>query len=227
MTKSLGIYRRWSDVELQLLVANYADSHTADLAIVLDREPQAIATKAFNIGLAKSPAYMLEQHRNAGLERGFKKGHVPGNKGLRRPGWCVGRMKDTQFKKGQYSGRAAQLLLPIGAVRVNNDGYLDQKISNEPGAQNLRWKAVHRLVWQRAHGPIPPGHIVRFLPGRRTTVLERITPDALELITLAENLRRNSFHNWPKPLAELVQLRSVLTRQINKASKPDVRQDHQ
>jgi hypothetical protein len=40
------------------------------------------------------------------------------------------------------------------------------------GALYRNWVAVHRLVWEQAHGPVPPGHIVVFRPGRHTTDLD-------------------------------------------------------
>ena len=78
---------------------------------------------------------------------------------------------------------------------------------------------MHRLVWMAANGPLPAGHIVVFKPGRRTTELEAITLDAVELISRAENMRRNSVHQLPPELARLVQLRGVLIKTINRKAK--------
>jgi hypothetical protein len=69
------------------------------------------------------------------------------------------------------------------------------------------------------NGPLPPKHIVVFKPGMRTNVLEEITVDRVECISLAENLKRNTRHNLPPELNQVVQLRAVLTRQINKRIK--------
>ena len=82
-----------------------------------------------------------------------------------------------------------------------------------------RWVAVHRLVWEAAHGPVPDGHVVVFLPGKRTAELDGITLDVVELVTRRELMRRNSVHQMPKELVELVRLRGVLTRQINTKAK--------
>jgi len=58
------------------------------------------------MGLTKSAAYLaspaacrLRKGDNVGAARRFRPGHVPANKGLRRPGWSTGRMAETQFKK--------------------------------------------------------------------------------------------------------------------------------
>ena len=50
-------------------------------------------------------------------------------------------------------------------------------------------------------------------------MLEEITADRVECISLAENMRRNSYHNYPKPIAELIQLRGALMRKINRAER--------
>lgn len=213
----------WSKVEVQLLREHFADSRTDDIARVLGRPYSAVAQKAASIGLRKSDDYLASPlaRRLDGLKgtgTRFQKGQQAWNKGKEyRPG---GRCSETQFKPGQYNGRAAQLVVPVGSYRVNADGYLDQKVSDTPGLQSLRWKAVHRMVWEAANGPVPPGHAVVFRTGRRTTDRTGITLDALELVTRQELMRRNSYHtNYPPEVARLVQLTGAISRQINKRTK--------
>ena len=226
MTKSRNILpprKQWSLMELTLLRANYADSHTSDIAEVLGHSVSAVHRKANKLGLFKSPEQVAAMAREAmqnpnhgGRGNCFKKGIVPANKGLKRePGWSPCNMASTQFKPGN----APHTTLPLGSHRVNPDGYLEVKLTELPGPYTMRWKPVHRLVWEAANGPIPQGHVVAFKPGRRSTDLTAITLDAVELLTLAQNLARNSIHNLPKPLAYLMQLRGVLNRQINRRSK--------
>ena len=52
------------------------------------------------------------------------------------------------------------------------------------------------------------------------TTLEEITLDKVECISLAENMRRNSCHQYGKEIARLIQLRGAVSRQINKRGKP-------
>lgn len=66
---------------------------------------------------------------------------------------------------------------------------------------------------------MPKGHLVVFRPGRKTLDAELITLDAVELITRAENMARNTMHRLPKELAQVHQLRGVLTRTINQRQK--------
>lgn len=78
---------------------------------------------------------------------------------------------------------------------------------------------MHRLVWEAANGPVPAGHIVVFKPGMRTVVLEEITLDRVELITRAENARRNHPRSRDPELGRLVQLKGAITRQVNRIAR--------
>lgn len=54
---------------------------------------------------------------------------------------------------------------------------------------------------------------------RHSTVLEQITLDAVELISRAELMRRNTRHNYGPEINDLIGLRARITRQINKRTK--------
>lgn len=215
--------RFWSEVELELLRRNFADSHTRDIAQVVGRTASQVLAKANKLGLRKSLAFIAEVARERALrpEHGghatrFKKGQPPANKGVKRPdGWAPGNMRSTQFKPGSKP----HTWVPVGSYRITADGQLERKTNDEPGPNNVRWKGVHSLVWQAANGPVPEGHVVVFKPGRRTTKLEDITLDAVELLSRAELCRRNSIHTLPPELADVMRLRGQLKRQINKRAK--------
>lgn len=164
----------------------------------------------------------MQEGSTVGASGRYPKGHVPANKGLRRPGWASGRMAETQFKSGREA-REAHNYRPIGSMKIDRDGYLVRKVTDDPSIYPARrWVGVHRLVWEAANGPIPPGHMVRFKPGRRTTDVDSITVDGLELITMAENGRRNIFHHrYPEEVVDLIRLKSRLTRKINKRSRDE------
>lgn len=219
--------RRWTMAELELLQRNYPDSRTDELAAVLGRSLTTVYQKAIKLGLRKSDEYLaspaacrLRRGDNVGAAFRFPKGHEPANKGLRRPGWAPGDMAKTQFKKGRPAHESRNYL-PIGSHRLSKDGYLERKVTDDPTlVPARRWVGVHRLVWIEAHGPIPPKHIVAFKPGRRTADPKLITADALELITLVENMRRNTLHTiYPPELVKVTQLRGALTRSINRKAK--------
>jgi hypothetical protein len=129
-------------------------------------------------------------------------------------------MKTTQFKKGERRGRAACIYQPIGTERLSKDGYRERKISDGMPFQR-RWRAVHLLVWEAAHGPLPPGHAVVFRNGDKAD----IRLDNLDCITRRQLMARNTVHNLPTPLAQTVQLLGALTRQINRRTTHAEQQD--
>ena len=208
--------RRWTEADIAVVVARYADTNTAELADLLGRPEGSVYTLAYRLGLHKSPAFMRHRHGAHAVEVGratrFQPGQVSWNKGAHyQPG---GRAVETQFKPGNRPHG----WVPIGSYRVNADGYLDRKITDD-GRGPRDWCAVHRLTWIEAHGMPPAGHVVVFRPGKRTTDLAAITLDALELVTRAELMKRNSIERYPKELSDLMRLRGVVNRQINRARK--------
>lgn len=228
MTKSRNIIarrHRYTEVERELVRRNYADSLTSDLAQATGLSEGQIHRLAFKLGVNKDRALIAEVARgkmsdpsHPARRHRFLPGSAPANKGKKMPaGWSPGRMRETQFPKGHRP----HTWVPVGSYRVNSDGFLEVKLTDLPGPYYVRWKPVHRMVWEQTHGPIPAGHIVRFKDGRRSAVLEQITEDALECITLAENARRNSIHNMPPALKAATVLRAQLTRQINKRARKD------
>lgn len=211
--------RFWSVEDDTLLRALYPDTPTAQVAARLGRSVLATYQRAQKSGLHKSPAYLASPaacrlRRGAGASTRFQKGHVPANKGLRRPGWGPGRMKATQFKKGERRGVAVRLYKPIGTERVSKDGYLERKINDGLPLQ-ARWRAVHQLVWEAAHGPVPRSHAIVFKNGDKRD----IRLDNLECVTRAALMMRNTVHNLPKPLAQTVQLLGALRRKINRKAR--------
>jgi hypothetical protein len=220
--RQMSARRPWAAWEIKLLREAYGSNLTEHLALVLDRPIAHVYAKANHLGLTKGPDFQASSKSGRILKGGklsvatqFKPGQAPANKGLRRPGWAPGRMAATQFKPGTMP----HTWVPVGSYRINSDGYLDRKVNDLPGPSHVRWHPVHRLAWIEANGPVPPGRTVVFKPGRRTTELDRITADAVECITRAELMARNTIHRMPPQLADVARLRGRLVRAINDRAK--------
>ncbi len=127
------------------------------------------------------------RHISSGLTGRFEKGQVSHNKGKHTP--TVGRMAETQFKKGHRS----QNSVPVGTVKKRDDGYLWIKWQDFRGRQN--WKQLHRYIWELANGEVPKGYLVVFKDNNR----EHIALDNLELISMQQNVRmnQNGLRNLP------------------------------
>jgi len=220
-----GPLRVWSAADDAELRRRFADERTATIAADLGRTYAATAMRAASLRLKKSDAYMRgpDGHRWTGhhpnsVGRRFAPGHVPANKGQRRPGWTRGRMAETQFKKGERRGASNTNWRPVGTVMADSDGYLRVKL-REPlpgersGFGNAEvWKQLHRRLWEEAHGPVPEGHALRFIDGNR----QNCVLDNIECVPRAEMMRRNSVHNLPPALKSTIQLLGTVKRQINR-----------
>jgi hypothetical protein len=98
----------------------------------------------------------------------FEKGREPWSKGRKCPPGKGGRHPNavkTQFRKGNRSGIAARVYVPIGTERIR-DGYLVRKINDDFPLQ-ARWRGVHLLNWEAINGPLPKGHALKCLDGNR------------------------------------------------------------
>jgi hypothetical protein len=191
----------------------YPHVKTLEIAELLDRTSLSVYQAANKLGLRKTEEFQRQllveegdRLRIVGVRSRFPKGHPPANKGLRRPGFGPGRMKQTQFKKG---GRP-HTWRPVGSQRTV-DGYLYTKISDVryvPWTQN--WKPTHVLLWEKHRGPIPRRHALVFINGDRTD----IRLDNLILISRAELMRRNSIHNLPPEIKGVITVLGQLKRRI-------------
>jgi hypothetical protein len=222
-----AIRHLWTPEEDQLLRASYEDLPTQDVAEKLGRSLAQVSSRARRLHLKKSQAF-LDSERSGRIQRGrtdprmaatqFQRGHEPWNAGTKGLSGNHPNCRKTQFRKGVICGKAALLVQPIGAERVVG-GYLQRKTNNDRPFQG-RWKFVHRLVWEAANGPIPPGFAVVFRPGMHSAVAQEITPEKLELVSRADLIRRNTYHNrYPKEICLLIQMRGQLTRRIHRKEK--------
>lgn len=196
----------WTAAELRRLRKLYPDRPTPGICKVLRRSVASVYGMAAKLGINKSADFHADARRSgrfdklsrAGAAFRFPKGHVPANKGLRRPGWAPGRMGETQFRKGHFPANRDPDFYVIGALRVNADGYIDMRVSFAPGA--CGWRMLHLILWEDVHGPIPKGCCLRFKDGDRLNV----ELGNLVLISRADNMRQNSIARYPQPLRSAI-----------------------
>jgi len=94
----------------------------------------------------------------------FVKGQPSPNKG--RKGFAPPGSEKGWFRKGERRGRANSNWKPVGTERVSKEGYVERKIRDD-GPLWKRWRAVHLIRWEAAHGPVPEGHCLKCLDGDR------------------------------------------------------------
>ncbi len=217
----------WTPAMVAELRRLYPDTRTRDIAEQMGLRQSQVQYKAEKLGLRKPPETIARLAREAmqnpnhqGRRTQFAPGHKTWNTGMK--GLDIGG-KATRYKQGNRSGKALEIYQPIGTERVSKDGYVQRKINDDMPLQR-RWRAVHTLIWEAANGPLPAGHLVVFRNGdKRDFRLEN-----LELISRAENMRRNSYHNnYPKEIGTVIQLRGALQRKINRLTTHTNAHDHE
>lgn len=133
---------------------------------------------------------------SSGLTGRFEKGHVPFNKG--RKGWSAPGTEATRFRPGRLPHNTK----PVGWERKDDEGFTYVKVRMRPSRSdcNDNFAAKHRLIWEEAHGPVPPGHVVIFKDGDR----ENFALSNLALVSWQENqiLNRRGLRSSDPALTE-------------------------
>lgn len=183
----------WSKNDDDMLTSLYISHSAGQIAKRLGRSRASIKNRAAKLGLKKSC--------NPGR---FSLGQTPWNAGSHYV--AGGRSSETRFK----TGHRPHTWNPIGHERVSKDGYLQRKLT-DTGVTRRDYVFVHRLIWRWHDKTVPAGHALIFKDGNK----RNFDINNLEVIPRAELMRRNSVHNYPKEIAQLVQLRGAINRKIN------------
>lgn len=138
---------------------SFTDAQKAWIEREYQTLPIAELVPLFNaeFGTDKTEGQVRAFTRNHKIKSGrtgqFSTGFAPWNTGMK--GWSAGgNSVASRFKAGHTPGNHR----PVGSERVNVDGYVEVKVA-EPST----WRLKHRVVWEREHGPIPPGHVIWFI----------------------------------------------------------------
>jgi hypothetical protein len=158
-------WTRWTPQEIALVIEHYPHRFDPELrALLPGRTNRGIYHQANKHGLRKSPEVLATLKRQASARAleswrtRFAAGHTPWNKGL---SYQVPQSIGHRYQVGSLPPTT----LPLGTERVKK-GIRYRKVTEARyGPASRRWKQVHHLIWEEAHGPVPPGHIVHFLDG--------------------------------------------------------------
>lgn len=207
----LGLRRQfhcgpWVPEKEKELIRLYPNHTVAQIAKLLNVTESAVIAKAYKLQLRKDPAFLYEC-----ASKGFyREGQEPVNKGKKMTEWMskagIKASAKTRFKKGNTPNNYR----PVGSERIAKDGYIEIKV-----ADPNKWEMKHRSVYKQHYGPIPRGKLVKFKDGNRLNIV----PENLYLSDRKENMQANTYHNYPKEIANLIQLKGALNRQINKYEK--------
>jgi len=198
----------YTEEEIKFLKDNYSDMKTADIAAIMNRPIWSINSKSYELGLRKSFKHMkalleieADRLRSSGIRHQFKKGQVSHNKGKKMPPELYEKVKRTMFKLGNKPGNIKK----VGAERIDHEGYTYVKIADGD------WRLKHRIVYENVNGPVPENHVVIF----KDNNMHNFDINNLQMISQKENMLRNTIHQYPEQIQELIKLKNKLKKKIN------------
>jgi hypothetical protein len=156
-------FRRYTPEEIQFVKKNIRGRSYVEMTELFNERFRLRIT-------LKQMETLLYKH---GLRNGtgsFRPGHEPANKGKTHPVW-----------QGNYK--------PVGSERME-DGYVVIKFSDRKNRGNKNWRRKHTIIWEKAHGKIPRGHMVIFADGNRLNY----ALDNLLLVSRAEHGVMNRYN---------------------------------
>ena len=150
-------------------------------------------TYGLQIRLQQLKTFVKNQNILSGRTGCFPKGNVPHNTGT------VGLMKKNS---GSFiAGQRPPNWQPIGHERIcSKDGYVYIKVAERSPYRSQStsgwYRHKHVVLWETHNGPVPEGHVIRFIDGDNT----HIDIDNFMLVSKGENARLNKiyFNEQPK-----------------------------
>jgi hypothetical protein len=189
---SKGYFTPFTESQKQKIKLNYLTTPVKKLAAETNSTYGRIMRflKSNNLEL---PKHIIEQRKRDSQK---KKGQVSWNKGKRQEDYmsaeAIEKTKKSRFKKGNEPHNTNKNGNGAIVSRKDNTGRNYKYIRIEKGF----WELYHRIIWEKANGKIPENHIVIFKDDNpQNTEIEN-----LELISMTENMLRNSRHNYPKEI---------------------------
>lgn len=193
--------------EDQFIRDHIKDWNTKKIGEHLHRTSQYICHRARELGYGN----VLDEKL---MKSQFKKGSVSFNKGMKMEEYLsqetVRKLRKHQFKKGQKP------------CNTKYNGHISKRYHKGSGTtyyfirvKKGKYVHLHRHVWEKANGPIPEGMIVVFRDGDS----ENVCLENLEMISMEENMLRNSIHDYPEEIIPTMTTISKIKSKIKKHEK--------
>lgn len=191
--------RRYSREEDAYIMRSYMNKSLSEMAEHLGRTSGSLHGRMLLLGVSIPEEVkrkrLYETATTNGAKSRFKKGHVAHNLGKKMSPEQYEKVKRTMFKKGLRPHNTKEK----GAISVRKDvksGRTYQYIKVADGV----WLLHHRVLWERVHGEIPKGYVVRFNDGNSMNCVI----DNLSLVSTSENMNANSIQRYPEELKKAI-----------------------
>jgi hypothetical protein len=216
----------WTDAERAYLREHFPHRQSQVVADEMGRSLKSVRAYANLLDLHKTQAFYDDPNLSGRLSSSvvrdnnmrFKKGQTGFNKGKKQHEYmsaeAIERCKKGQFKKGNIPPNTSKY--GDGAITVRKThGVPYNFIRVSLG----KWIQLAHFNWAQVNSEVPKDMVLRHIDGN--TLNDDISN--LELITLVENMRRNSIANIPEELKEItymmIALKSTITRQTKKRKR--------
>jgi hypothetical protein len=110
------------------------------------------------------------------------------------------------FKKGNLPFNTQ----PVGTINKRQD--TNGKFYSYIKIAHSNWQLLNRYLWEQNFGKIPPGMIVIFKDNNE----DNFEISNLELISKKENMQRNSMHQYPLEIKQILILKNKLIKKTTK-----------
>ena len=215
----MGKVVEWTAQEIEDLREIYPGNDTEDVAIVLGRSVGAVLNMASKMKIRKIAAWVEQQRKRfaeGGKKNRYRKGHVPANACTVGVSGQHPNSRKTQFKKGHLPKNTLQ----DGAITVRDDKRgVPQKFTRVGLA---KWVYLSRYNYEKFVGPIPKGHVIRFLDGDTMNC----DPSNLECVSQRLNMLINSKHGYTRKQAEVKEVCLLINEHINNRSSDGEEEHH-
>mgnify|MGYP001033651461 CR=1 FL=1 len=201
-----GEYTPFTESQKQMIRDEYLNMPVKSIAKELNTTYGRIM-RFLNRNDLRIPRALVEKRKR---ESRLQNGHHPFNKGKKQEQYmsaeAIQRSAKGRFKKGNKPHN--QNANGNGAIvtRTDSSGRKYKYIRVNVGV----WKLYHRHLWESVNGPIPTEYIVAFKDDNS----ENVVIDNLELISMTENMYRNSKHNYPQEIIPSLLLSKQLENKL-------------
>lgn len=181
-----GKFTPLTEEQEQFIKDNYLKYPMKRLADMLGTTYGTINRRLKKFGLV-IPKELIEQRKRDSQK---KKGDIPFNKGKKQSEYItkegLEKTKKTRFKKGNEPHNTNY----NGHERTTDEGYIEIRIKKG------KYVLKHNFEWEKINGKIPDGHCLKSIDGNK----KNTSADNWKLITRAENMYRNSKHNYQEEI---------------------------
>lgn len=192
-SKKASLQTSFTPQDDQYLRRHYLELPVKKMARIMGKSHYSVFNRMKILKLKVPVEISLSRKR----ENQFKKGNVPANKGKPITEWMAPEKQKNfiknQFKKGNEPHNTLE------------DGVLRERIDTTTGKPYLyirvskgNWQLLQREVYRKKIGPLSKNDIVTFKNGNTLDC----SPENLEKISKAENMRRNSIHKYGPEIAK-------------------------